>query len=905
MKIPVTAFNAEKVFSKVPVSPYNDKTYIFSTHEVSTPRELFQVMTKHFILNFPLTKLTEPVRTFRRKSELGGYQNNVFQYIILDVDDVTTAASRDKILEYFSEFTCILGASRSYNGIDNFRLKGVLFVDGLTLPEAKKAISFLAHELVEYCELDESAIRQVSYNAPIENMQVFLDNDSGNIFSLDNIPQDLSNKEIQKEYIIENDGESVVYSIVDLQNIEADTIENLCLKIFQNMGFEAIRSNFNESLTFKHPTENKSVGGYFWFSASPYTMHHPNTTKSINIFDSVRKMDVAKDLLKQDINYDDKLLKFDTSTKVINTNNRFLKVSDEIAESVHEFIHANDGLFSIKSPMGTGKSTIIGHIIEECHEEDLKVLIITNRISVAQDFSRKYNLKLYNRDKYEVNDSLVVQYDSLWKYNIRNFDVIVMDEFISLMLHSRSNLSNSAVNIAKFFASFSKKLVIADAFLTGYENFLLKDKTKNNFLINNEYRDSTTLLAYEDYNYFIRSIIEKTDLLKESNNSKSLTSQKITISATSLAVINELALMLRTRGLRVVTLTADTPDTTKDLIYDLFEKEEHDKWDVLIFSPTLTVGVSNLNNGLYHFHYDSSMSSDVISSLQMIKRTRKAKEIHLFLRQRINYIRTSYNEIRDEYMANLGKSLEHNYLFEIDNYGEPRLSDIGKKAIKIDTFSNILEFNHREAFLWLSKYHFLNEPRIITKTFEGNPLSKYKRELKDQQNDSIKMELQTYLELNEIQKMEILDTRDARDAPKVLRILAEIDSSIKECSINERESILNCALSDSSFINKCKFYHAAFNFTNNIWDTTDLNNAVHKAITSNENDDIKFFNALSRIMEPIRDSYIPKSIRKNRDLRYVLDACGYSTTKMNSPEQVGYRGYNVNPDVKRFYYLVK
>ena len=33
--------------------------------------------------------------------------------------------------------------------------------------------------------------------------------------------------------------------------------------------------------------------------------------------------------------------------------------------------------------------------------------------------------------------------------------------------------NNNSINIAKFFGCFQKKLVIADAFLTGYENFLL------------------------------------------------------------------------------------------------------------------------------------------------------------------------------------------------------------------------------------------------------------------------------------------------------------------------------------------------------------------------------------------------------------------------------------------------
>ena len=121
---------------------------------------------------------------------------------------------------------------------------------------------------------------------------------------------------------------------------------------------------------------------------------------------------------------------------------------------------------------------------------------------MAQDFAKKYSIKLYNADKYEIGDSLVVQFDSLWKYNIKFFDIVIMDEFISLMMHSRNNLNNNSFNIAKFFGCFQKKLVIADAFLTGYENFLLNKET-NIHLIDNDYRDDTQLYSYTSPNYFI------------------------------------------------------------------------------------------------------------------------------------------------------------------------------------------------------------------------------------------------------------------------------------------------------------------------------------------------------------------------------------------------------------------
>ena len=248
----------------------------------------------------------------------------------------------------------------------------------------------------------------------------------------------------------------------------------------------------------------------------------------------------------------------------------------------------------------------------------MRILIITNRISVAEDFKQKYGIKIYNKDEYSIGDSLICQFDSLWKYNIKNFDLVILDEFISLLFHARNTINNSQINLAKFFASFNLKLVIADAFLTGYENKLL-NKNSNMFFLNNVYRDETKLYEYNNFNYFIQKILRKAE------------EGKITISSTSLSFINALFILLRKLNYRVLVLTAETPPSVKERIYQIFNDENSDDYDVLLYSPTLTVGVSNLNNVDTHFHYDSSMTTDVISSLQMIKRTRKTKKIPIVL----------------------------------------------------------------------------------------------------------------------------------------------------------------------------------------------------------------------------------------------------------------------------------
>lgn len=888
MQEKITIFHAKKTQNKTPLSPYDDNTFVFETYEATSNLQMYSVMVSHFILNIPLDKLTKPIRTFRRKANLEGYFGECFSYFILDIDDVKSEFDKQQILEYFKDYKVILGESKSYNGINNFNMKGILFSECIDHKDAKTALSVIHHDLHKLCKIDESVTRKATLNAPIMKNNIFLNNEEGILFKFVKKEAIEHINDVKKEYV----GEGVEIPISELQDIEADSMEKLCLKVYQTMGFVAIKNNANGSISFKHPSEKKTPGGYFWFSSSPYTMHHANSTRTINIFDSVRKLPAAKELMKKEIDYDNEFLHFNTETTVITVNEKFLEVSDEIANCVQDFLNHDNGLLQIRSPMGTGKSTLINHVIEECHEQDMKVLIITNRISVANDFGRKYDIKVYNQDKYEIGDSLICQYDSLWKYNIKFFDIVIMDEFISLMMHSRSNLNNSSINIAKFFGTFNKKLVIADAFLTGYENFLLNNKTKNIHLIDNIYRDPTTLYSYDNENYFTQSILVHAE------------KHKLTISTTSLNYLNSMAMLLQKRGLKVVTLTADTPESTKKLVYELFEKEDHDKWDVLIYSPTLTVGVSNLNKVGYHFHYDSSMSTDVISSIQMVKRTRKTKEIHMFIKEKVNYLKTSYNDIRDEYMGNIGRNIEQNYLFDIDDYGEAKLSEIGKKAIKIDTFKNILEFNHKESMMWMLKYHFLKEPRMVNTTFSGNVLHKYQKQLRDDKEQLLLNNVDQFLQLNDIEKTALLMDSDA---DKTMRILAEIDEEIKDtANSNVKSKILEYSLHDRQFIKKCKYYKVTFNFTKKIWDDTDVKHLVSQSVIKGKNDDLHFYNLLLAYgQKEIFDEYLPKNINQNKLLKYILDKCGYRVTKQNQPGVVGHRGYMVDPAVKEYYGFIK
>lgn len=865
----ITSFNSKSTTGKSPISPYDDNTFTFETFRTQDVFQMYQLMASQFILNIPL-EISEPIRTYRRKQYLDQYFPDTINYFLLDLDDINSRASFEKVIEYFKQYKCVLGESRSFNDIDCFNLKGFIFCD-LPLNMLKFALQNLQNDLIDFCTVDKASGRKACLNAPIGKVKIILDNTSSDrIVTQENISVDSPGRiySIPKEFDY----------LSDVSEIKADNITDLCLKYFQNLGFEACKQNENGSISFRHSSEVKTPGGYFWFPDSPYIMHHFNPTRNINIFEFIKKLPQAKDLLEKTIDYKKE---FETPVKnynVITTNQKFLKVSPEIHDSIIKFLEANDGVYKIRAPMGTGKSEIISHIIKEASDLDMNVLIVTNRISVAEDFQKKYNIKIYNKDKYQLGDSLICQYDSLWKYMIKYFDLIILDEFISLLLHSRSSINNSSINCAKFYSCFKKKLVIADAFLPGYENKLLNKKS-NCWLLDNQYRDPTKLFEYSDFNYFVLNIL---------NCAKQ---NKITISSTSLSFVYSLQLLLSSHNIKTCILTSDTPQSTKDLIYKHFNDSNNDFWDVLIFSPTLTVGVSNMNKVRYHFHFDSAVTADVISSLQMIKRTRKSKEIHYYIKSKTNFTKTTLQELKDDYITNVGKHIEHNYLFELNDYGEPVLSKLGNNAIKIDVFRNILEFNHKTAFRYFLSYHFENEPNLISEKYCSNIISKYTKQNKENQTQQNKLLLEQYLTLNELEK----NTIDYSDG--ILKKISSFDYSINEnCSPKIKEEILLLALNKPNFIEQCRFYGLFYNKPQ-ISDEF-LRVLLSNAIMKNNQSIIEFLNRLISFNQTPRSEY--KISEVSKEVKYFLTKCGFRV----SNDVKGIRYYKIDSKVEKYFQYI-
>ncbi|MCK5535304.1 MAG: hypothetical protein KAI79_00680 [Bacteroidales bacterium] len=711
----LTKFDSAFTSSKVPVSPFGDKTFIFNPVNANAS-EFLEHLRTDFILNRNYD-IKENYQARRTKRDLHKSLSPKLDYVILDLDSVKTKYAENQIIEFFKKKDYYVGIipSRNNNGIDNFNLKGFVRVGGRNNTASIRAcLEEINQGIYMYTKVDMSAIIESSYQAPTYSKGIMLYQEGSYIpeYNIKQSPREHISIELDKSH---------------------DKVVQVCLDEYRLRGFhlEGV-TNDSTLMTFSHPSE-KTRKGYFCYINNPFYMNHFNSEKSFNIFDAVKNNKEAQKYFEK-INKAKRIQEFSSigqAEENLTVNARYLSVNAEIKTLVSKWFNTQ-GLLKIKSAMGTGKSTIIDYCIQDSRKRKLKTLLVTNRISVAQDFKSKYGIKMYSDGTYEHGDDLIVQYDSLWKYSLKHFDVVILDEYVSLILHTRNTMGDYGnLNKTKLmYAMESKTCLIADAFLFGLEDNFIGTKPK--YCINNTYREEINVYEYED----VPSIFEK--IIRTSTQDKD--TKKVSVSCTTKATaeaINEVCIQ---NGLKTMMLSSDTLDAEKDLLYKVFEQEWHDYWDVLIYTPTLTVGVSILNNTDNHFHIDESNSADVVSSLQMIRRARKATGIHFMVAKRRRFLETRIETLNKEINDNIQKYYKksNSLLVGVDEHGDFHISKTGEFINKIEILYNKLEINHQHSFELLLKHQIQNEIIPVQEIQTKIDVNKVKKSLKEKKLTEMK-----------------------------------------------------------------------------------------------------------------------------------------------------------------------
>ncbi|HEF9977793.1 TPA: DEAD/DEAH box helicase family protein [Campylobacter coli] len=741
----ITIFGTASKNEKFAKSPYDDNSFIFETIEVQTTYQAFQLLVNNFCLNITLD-LKGPGRSRRLKTDLEPHIIKTFDHLLFDFE-CKSEFNKNMALDYFKSTQCTIGQSRSYDGVNNFNLKGIIKTTPMSLKELKVLQAKIQKELSEYGKYTTDTLRITYYTAPLNKDNILLDNPNGSVLMPvgSNITDYYNNIDLDCKF-----------------NITSKETTEICKTIFKNLGFILVDINANGSVKYTKDSED-----YIWYPNNPYIMNHTESYMSVNIWKEAIKYEPTFDITPY-IDYEADI--------VVDRN--FTEIESELDSIVESFLFKHNGALTLRAPMGSGKTTFIDRIIEYALEQDFKIAVITNRVTLAEDYKRKYEKFLYYKDYTDAikardaedskdsndisgeeairiiesysntnntsnsnntNDtnntstisktkkpkivrskgkSLICQYDSFRHFALDDYDLIILDEFMSLLMHTRSALNSKTENLIKFYTALNKKVVVADAFLSKYivDNMFTKPLNVVSYTKNN-----TELYSCNDSNTFYTLIKNALD-----------SNKKITISTTSIKVVHVVEEMCKKLNKKIVVFNKETDLVSKDIIYDKIRSKEALDCDVFIYTPVLTVGVNILNDVDVHFHYDSASSTDVISSLQMLGRARFAKKIIYYVMNKkynacINYdlLKTTVekkpkehtDDSKDrnvEYKRGTVKNLL--YHFQVPpgkDYQE--LSHIGKACLKVDVFNNMTLCDYKKSFDILLSFNFSKEPIEIRK----------------------------------------------------------------------------------------------------------------------------------------------------------------------------------------------
>ena len=690
--IKITIFDSQST-SKFPVSQYNNNSFKFKTIKTS-----FNNLPYYFINHFHLNRcynIKEPVIKRRLKRELKDYLCKQIQYIVLDIDDVFSKEDSEKIIEILKKenYYFFVLPSRSY-GKGKYNLKGAVLVEGSNNEDSIKQFLLNINFLIKGLgKIDLSVVREATYQAPT----------------------------LKDDFVVFHEGEIKKLPKIKKKEIKNENYEDILfesIKYLNGLGFSVVQDK-GDLLVFRHPNE-KTPKGYFLFKNNPFILHHFDPSKSINFYKNISKLKIVKEFInkKNEEKLNEKLKKLS-----INTIKSKLKRKDTIfidERYMSSEIIENFEILKIKSPMGTGKSNLIAKYLDYFTKNGKRCLFITNRRSLAEDISKKYNIHIYY-DDYQDNGHLVTQFDSLWRYDVKKFDVVIIDEYISLLIHLLSNLTDkSTMNKMKFFKLLTNKnfkLILLDAFLEIEPDFFKRRKKKYIF---NDYKDNIELVQYTDKNTIISKILKE--------------KEKITISVSNKNTGYIISELLKQNGKKVVFLNGETSEEEKNKIIETFSEEA--KWDALIYTPTITVGISiNCPNVKIHYHIDESQTIDVISSLQQLKRNRSAEKINFYIKEIKKFKIIDKEILKNEYLYFLDESI----YFSFDDYGNKTINDFGEFMFEIETFLNLLEVDHKKSFLKLLEHQFDTKSIKIVEEKTTLNLKAIRQQIKEKKQQKIEL----------------------------------------------------------------------------------------------------------------------------------------------------------------------
>ena len=361
-------------------------------------------------------------------------------------------------------------------------------------------------------------------------------------------------------------------------------------------------------------------------------------------------------------------------------NNRYLNIE-----------YLPTGLSFIKSPKGSGKTTVIGDLIQKQKRTNkkLRVLLIGHRRSLISHLCERFGLNNYlhigslesfiqitpsKTIKKPINENINkwkdvgVCLDSLLKVPTDEYDVVIIDEVEQVLNHFLSDtLANESVKIFNKFSLLlnkSKTVLCMDADLSwssvltisqlcSFTAHGITDKRDCYFVINTYKQNNIPITIHKDKQQLLGLLIEKLTM----GSRIFFTSNSKTAVDDLYSFINKPKVKIRDKQIKIIKITSENSITEECQNFVKNIKTEILKYDVILTSPSMSTGIDITfpeNESLvdYVFGYFENRINTHPEIDQQLSRVRNPKEIHIFISPHTYNFETNFEIVQSDYLLN-------------------------------------------------------------------------------------------------------------------------------------------------------------------------------------------------------------------------------------------------------------
>lgn len=682
----ITVIKSKDYVEKYP-TPTSDSGFVFQNSQVSSMGQIASLFQKNFILNFPLKDSFIAKKT---KEHLEPLYAQTTPYIILEFEKVKDIQQRTKIIKLFTSYKCVFFASRGCNDITNFDFRGVIQVDNFTRSDIRKTLAFIRDNLQRngiYGVLNDTLTKPCQFTAPSNQFKVFRCEEIGAVIT----KRDIRDYHFSKS--IKGYKPSIRYEVH---------------KMFEELGFLPTGASNEDKVDFIHePTMQRD---YVWYMSSPFTLWHRNPINNVDIGATFRKRYKignfieynSVDVLSQPAN--------DTTTVIRRVVNKAFLNLEDMGPGWAAW-RDRKAVLCIRSAMGTGKTEMILKALAA----NPQTMVITPRVSLAAEMSKRSGGIMYDNGVPNKHGSIICQFDSLYKMDLRKYKSFIIDEYMTLESHvlntaSKSHSIENILRLAGILGNDNNQLMLMDALLSENVTDLFNDREI--FWVENKYLDPSPVTIHKTFESF----------LKELSNT---INRRITVSCVSRDKMKGLKEFLEGFGHKVETISSENDPSQREEILERFANNE---LSAIVYTPTLSVGINIQCEVDRHFHYDPGRVVSPIQSIQMMRRARLPEQVDCFIGNTKSPGCLSIDELRK--MVLVDPNL--NRFCFTNEYGEPQLTPSGKIYCWMKLHDNVWRYNSRDSFTYLVAMNFkvISSVEVVgSSEFKGVSLKSYKEKL--------------------------------------------------------------------------------------------------------------------------------------------------------------------------------